>query len=224
VPSIAAQTVKSFRWVLLIDGDSPEWFEQRLAEAAEASGVPVSIARISGYLGEENLRAAVAQYATSAHLITTRIDNDDVAACDLIESVQARFEPRPLVIDFPDGAQYQGGAFYRIHYALNAFISYVEPSEDAVTVLRDQHPLMGKYAPVVTVRTRHAMWVQNVHGGNVANSVSGWRVSPEGERRWFPSLDLPSVTLTTVVFSRVAVAVRRVASLFRRVLRKARRR
>lgn len=222
VPGVAAQTTKNFVWVLLIDESTSVLFEEELRTHASRSGVAVVVERINGQLNEDSLGKVIEHTVRSPYVITSRLDNDDVIASDFIETVQMSFRPdAPLVIDIPRGAQYHGGALYAYSLRLSAFISYVEQSQGAVSVLRDQHPSMGRHGAVEVVEVDHPIWAQVVHGGNVANQVTGWRIDPGPFRAYFPALRLPSVGPLDIYRSRLEVAATRVWSFSHRVARRA---
>ena len=61
---------------------------------------------------------------------------------------------------------------------MNPFISRVEADVRALqTVFVDQHQLLSGYGRITQVRTE-PMWIQVIHGGNIANVVRGIRADP----------------------------------------------
>lgn len=223
VPSLAAQTVRDFVWVLLIDVDSPDWLESDLVSVVEAAGLRVSVKGVAGILDGAKLREAISDHLTSEYVLTTRIDNDDIVAAGFIEAIQGAFTPiDDLVIDPPRGAQLDNGKLYLRNYRLGPFISYVEQVDRGVaTVLRDAHPAMGEHGVVTTLGSVDPLWLQVIHGGNFANRVEGWRGDPVAMEGAFPTVAFAPVSRMEIVMDRAWRAILVSAVFPKRLLGKA---
>jgi hypothetical protein len=224
VPSFAAQSRRGFRWIVLIDAQSPAWLEPEIRSVAASHGVTVEVRSIDGELSESLLGTAVADLLSAPYVITTRVDSDDVVATDFVERIQDSFvEADRLLIDLVEGAQFHAGRLYLRRYRLNPFLSLIEkvPATGRVsTVLRDAHPQMSRHAPVRSVRGGLPAWVQVVHGGNYANEVVGRRVSGEPFRSVFPTLPLGRAGVPEILWDRLRTRARVLAGLPSRALRR----
>jgi hypothetical protein len=187
LPSLRAQTVKAFRWLVLVDSASPAWF---LTELAESLGderfevVPTTVFS-PGAIVERHFSLL---RASGGYLITTRVDNDDAVARDFVASIQLSFSAQPWeFVNLINGAQFCGGRVYAKSDPANPFISLVEhvrPHSTPCTVFVCQHEQIRSHGPVRQVKT-HPMWLQVIHERNVANRVRGIRVEPQTILRHF---------------------------------------
>lgn len=205
IPSFKSQTVQSFTWILLVDADSPPWLEPALRTATDSLSMPVFVRSVAGVLDERKLANVVSEFSTSAFLLTSRVDNDDIIARDFIEVVQSSFIPRHrVVLDVPRGAQVEDGRFYLRCYRLGPFISYIEETAHSMaTVLRDAHPSMADHGEVHVVPGGEPLWLQVLHGSNFANHVEGWRADPAPYRQRFPSASFRESGRVAVALDRV---------------------
>jgi len=166
--SMAAQTVSPDAWLVFCDASSPKWLITRLEQVA-------TVHLVEGMFGAEVAAAAVAAVAgQDLPLITTRLDNDDALARDYVEAIQ-REAPADGFVNFIHGVQLANGKLYRRSDPSNAFISRVERSS-AESVFAVPHRLILKRHRVLQVKTA-PMWLQLIHGGNVANAARGIRIA-----------------------------------------------
>lgn len=200
LPSIRHQTVKPTRWLLLCHAESPSWFIEELEQMVEGIGEPVWLHK--GPSGP--LLSELCMPVESPYLITTRMDNDDCVARDFIESIQMQFCEQELeVVNFTSGFQLREGAVYSKLDPSNAFISLIEKVENnrPLTVFMDTHDKLGTHAPLRQVKT-HPMWIQVVHGSNIANTIRGIRTDGRLVREHF-AVDVP---LKHIAGARLAIA------------------
>lgn len=225
LPSMLAQTVPPDSWLILCDDASPAWFRERLDDVLPAWAQTVWF---EGPLDKGRLSREVARRAGGGPVITTRLDNDDCVARDFIATIQEHSAARDrYFVNFTVGAQYQSGRFYHRLDPSNAFISLVEPASDEPprTVFLDTHNRLNRHGRIVQVHT-HPMWLQMVHGRNVANVVRGVRVGPgrvvphfdvplEQDPSGYVALALDKLTTTLGLAGRVVRSRRRVTWLLR---------
>lgn len=85
----------------------------------------------------------------------------------------------PAVHQLGQWSQYAGNRLYLRPYTKNPFSSLIETPADGLpaTVFVEHHYRIDDYAPVQNVKTRHPMWLQVVHGGNVLNEIVGLRTT-----------------------------------------------
>ena len=175
VPSFKNQTTRRFTWLVFLDSHSPEWFREKVAALSIDLFCPVYV---EGPFSQELLSKTIGDLCTTPSVITTRVDNDDAVADDFIETIQKCFVGQNrLFVNLVNGAQYANQKLYLRPYTKNPFSSLIEtPGEELpATVFVEHHYRIDAYAPVLNIRTRHPMWLQVVHGGNVLNEIVGLR-------------------------------------------------
>lgn len=201
-PSVIGQTQAPDDWLVFGDRSSPDWF----AHALEAtSGLrPVWL---DGVFGADAVRPQLP--SQDGPILTTRFDNDDALAEDFVETLQqvaARCRCFSF-INFVHGLQWKEGRLYHRSDPANAFISAFDPSAPARTVFVDQHHRLSSRGPIYQVRGR-PMWLQIVHGGNVANDAVGIRSSTKPLSRFASAPPVTDVAPSTLPFLQVASAIR----------------
>lgn len=218
LPSMEAQSNTDFRWLLLCDVASPQWFkteiESLLADTRYSAvflDVPVS---------EEDgcppaLRDAIVRCVPTgtSTLITLRIDNDDALRGDFIEyvtshaplaSVEALIFPVGYSLYFPSGYS-PGGGVLTIEYSRGAhFAALIEPYDPHkfATVFHRPHNELYKAFPVRQKWTM-PIWLELVHGGNVSNYArNGLPAGPRRLQREF-AIDMRDIQHLSTVSLRV---------------------
>jgi hypothetical protein len=111
------------------------------------------------------------------YFLTSRVDNDDALACDFMATVREQAEglvpQAPVFLNPTYGVQFDGRLLYTRPWPWNAFISLLEPAREPLSVFVDQHYSLGQYAKCLEIGTGDALWLQSIHGGNLANNVNG---------------------------------------------------
>lgn len=210
VPSVQSQTTMPDAW-LVFCGKMPTW----LCDEFEAirAGIPILRVRSLSEAFFREIAATVAAEIPSGvdRLITTRLDSDDVIACDYLDAVRVAAEDRSDVfVNFTHGLQLSRGRLYRISDLSNSFISLVEPAESPKTVFVDGHQQLGRYGPIVQIPDP-AMWIQVVHGANTATTVRGIRTDSGRVIPRFPAdLGIESTTRRSLVLDQTFTALRTV--------------
>lgn len=177
LPSMAAQTVRDFTWLIYFDRDTPAEFRARIDRARCL--VPFE-PRFVPMLELADVIAEVAGLARgqSLPLITTRLDNDDAVARDFLERVRlaASAVPGGTVLNFTTGIALRDGRVYSAIDRSNPFTSLVERQHDPIrTIWSAQHQSLGSLWPIEQVEG-HPAWLQVVHGENVTNRIKGRRL------------------------------------------------
>jgi hypothetical protein len=172
--------VRDFRWLVFVDDRCSDSFRRDFEAMATDVFEPVWTHELFWSGG---FREALTDAAHAPYLITSRLDSDDAVAVDFVESVQAQFDGQErLFLNFTRGLQLErSGAVYRYDQSSNPFLSLIERRRDGVvpaTVFgQSAHGAARRVAPLREVRAP-AMWIQVIHGSNVANLVCGPRVDP----------------------------------------------
>jgi hypothetical protein len=176
LPSVAQQDVPPDSWLIFCDSGSPAWFYEEFPDRLPVWAEPVWL---DGPFSTDKAAAAVAARMSTPWVITTRMDNDDCIARDYLGSVRAAFASSREFINFTVGLQSAGGRLYQRLDPSNAFVSLVEPTVGLTTVFIDRHDRVANHGHLRQVKTP-PMWIQIVHGENLANSIHGIRVNPSG--------------------------------------------
>lgn len=221
-PSIVGQSNQDFQWLVFFDIDTPEKFRSRNDELALAyrNFKPLYINGVNEFLPA--LVDMVKSLATHEHIITSRIDNDDLVHEHFISEVKRFARPaEELIIDFENGYQLiQINKRYEVrnytHY-FNPFLSLVESASDIKTVMRKNHR-DWKSAKMI-VKPGGRFWIEHIHSRNKLNSAR-LSLTLSGKKDWSDfgigqALSLPSftqilITNLTIKLSRLKVKMRRV--------------
>lgn len=109
-------------------------------------------------------------------IVTTRIDNDDAFALDMVSRVQANVTPTNIgkVICFDHGMQLDAShdLLQTYFYNRNHFMTYIETTDHPLqTIFYWNHYYICDYKDVIHIDNHDPMWLEVVHGGNAANTV-----------------------------------------------------
>lgn len=194
VRSLASQTIDRFEWLVFFDADTPDFARVSVDSLMARYANVFRPVYLSSQFSSKSIRPHLPVQADQTHLVTTRVDNDDAVSIDFMEQIQRHAHVRDLeFVNLIDGAQMSTGGVYRRPYTSNPFISLVERwSTEPVTVFVGGHDELSTYGPVRNVRTGHPMWLQVVHGQNLANEIVGVRTRADILVDWF---EVPMDTL-----------------------------
>lgn len=188
IPSVAAQTVSNFHWIVYFDPESPRWLLDRLAPHV-AAGAYTPIFREEATWREVGADARQVTGAGGNLLITTNLDNDDALAADFIERIQQLAKPGETWALFLErGLIAADERTYLRRDRDNAFCSVAEPwTAEPATAWRDWHIMLRSHMPVLAAAGPPG-WLQVVHGQNVSNRVRGVLTDPDRYQSLFPGL------------------------------------
>ncbi len=212
-PSVLGQTTRDFTWLVFFDDSTTPEQRERISRLADEQRVftPIYISEVFdvAHVCAELTR----RWPDVEHLLTSRVDNDDALARDFMATVRWHAEgligQAPVLLNPTYGVQFDGRLLYARPWPWNSFISLLEPGRKPMSVFVDQHYSLGKHAGCVEIGSGEALWLQNVHGGNLANRVNGVplrRIEAVTERF---ALELPA---TPAALRDVVAAVGRIGS------------
>lgn len=177
LPCMAAQSERSFTWLLLVDQHTEEAHLSALREMC----APYPFIRIRQTAETNNLTALYKQIAEEEkgdcdYLVSTRLDNDDCVSSEFVSEIQKALKPtdEPYVISFPTGCQLfeKQHVMFELYYPNNHFVTLVEGcGREVRTVLDVDHRELTQL-PTAYVREGEIMWGELVHGGNVLNGFT----------------------------------------------------
>jgi len=167
-PTVNSQTEHRFTVLLCAD---PK-FADRIEAFSALLEVPTRIVWTrdswKGAVGHE------LKQSFSGAVITTGLDSDDGLAVDFVERVRSEIEPDEA-LNFIDGLQHNAvnGAFVKIRKRSNPFVSVISTTGRWVFDTSGHKKVAGR-VPTVDVYGE-PMWLQVIHGENVANEFDGHR-------------------------------------------------
>lgn len=175
VPAIGSQSRRPDVWLVFFDVGTPH--EIRDAVALIAKDLPFLHDVYCDGSESETIRQCIAGFVDPAAtwLITTRIDNDDAIHPKLLETVQLAVRQGTREFINPlFGLIVTGPKAYRKRDYSSPFISLSEPALGYESVWVGPHHLLSTHGSIRQIMLRD-VWVQVVHGGNLANHVRGLR-------------------------------------------------
>lgn len=200
LPSVAGQTCQEFRWILLVDADTPVDLRERIKAYRNVCAQMKFVAVRAEYACRfaDIFRQVVAAdlkqkgWKEGDLCLTTYLDNDDCIARMFVEQVQkecvgfrlSHNEKRFLSFDYGLQTFTQLCHFStRIHYPNNHFLTLAEclsAAESSLSVVRTcygfgSHFLLERrgLARVAHINNREQpMWIEIIHEENVDNDVS----------------------------------------------------
>ena len=173
LPSMAAQTCRNFRWLIYFDNGTPSAIRERIVRCQEI--FPFEALFVDFCDMKMSLRDVASRLPPDAkRIITTRLDNDDAIAIDFVEKIQARARScNPgTVLNFSHGIALRNGLAYSAYDASNPFTSLISCAEDIRVIWEATHRSLADTFDLKQVRD-DPVWLQVVHGENVANRIKG---------------------------------------------------
>lgn len=199
LPSVAGQTCQEFRWILLVDADTPADLRERIKAYRNVCTQMKFVAVRAEYacrfadIFRQVVAADVKQKGWNEGdlCLTTYLDNDDCIARTFVEQVQkecvgfglSRDLKRFLSFDYGLQTFTQLRHFStRIHYPNNHFLTLAEclsAAESSLSAIRTcygfgSHFLLERrgLARVAHINNRELpMWIEIIHEENVDNDV-----------------------------------------------------
>jgi hypothetical protein len=176
LPSVTAQSIKNFRWLIYLDEDVPVDY---MAKMKDLTSMHKNIEIITCRLfNKELIVSSVKSYldTNTKWVLTTRLDNDDGWHRDFVKILhsQLQFEHREF-LNFPVGVIYYADCTYLYRHPSNAFISFLERSDNFLTVWCGPHPYLHRIAPIRQLPTFPA-FLQAIHRQTLSNKPRGVRV------------------------------------------------
>lgn len=195
-PSVAAQTVQDFDWLVLIDPKTSPDVRKHLDDSAR---------KVKNFFLVESApypdwREIFKYYIDGNRpLIQTRMDNDDAIAPEFISSIQKLSTAMEhvgsmdeyCVIDFSHGVEFDGENFFLLEQRGSNFSSIFikNPKASSVESIYDWHhrEIIEKFTSII-IRTRddRPMWCQSIHDRNAKNVLqAGASFDADKARRRF---------------------------------------
>lgn len=175
LPSVKNQSNLNFKWCIFFDNETPEKYKQKIISISKEFNVihPIFIESM------EKLKETFKDFIIKniayddSHIITTRIDNDDIIHQDFVAIIQSLFQPKDLsVIDLQKGYQVSIDTQYpeiRLYtHPFNAFISVIEKTKSFNTVFSRMHYEWKNEKSIISYK-RKRLWMELSHHENYVN-------------------------------------------------------
>jgi hypothetical protein len=184
LPSVHAQTVTDFYWIIAVDPATATIWRLRLERALTiltARVLVIETTELSEQVWIDAMRSIIGN-EKDLRILTTRLDNDDLIASDYLETVRAVCDEivegsRTSVVSFRSGLQFAASGIYEIEDRSNPFLSVSTPIASVKTAYYANHRKMseiGDFYDVSDVSDGDIpMWGQVIHGRNLRNHVRG---------------------------------------------------
>jgi teichuronic acid biosynthesis glycosyltransferase TuaH len=204
LPSVRAQTRKSFHWIVYFDPESPDWLLDRIQEmSADGLFTPIFRAEVDAAELLSDIERVTGR--RTQDLLTTNVDNDDGLAADFVAQVQdVQCSQLPSAIYLSAGLVKGGASVYLRHDDRNAFCSVRCTWSAPVTCWSAWHNQLGGIMATEEIGGPPA-WLQVVHGSNVSNRIRGRLVAADPFADRFPGLLDDVATVRTLELVRDAL-------------------
>lgn len=207
LPSMAAQQVKDFEWLIYFDEQTPTLFRERiLAAQAFVPFHAVFVGSFHASLAAQDVAARLDD--TVSRVLTTRLDNDDAVSNDFLARIRdaASKLPNGTMLNFREGVALRKGRLYSARDESNPFTSLIEQAVGAQTIWAAPHTELVTRFPTHQIVT-DPCWLQVVHDENVANRIKGKRLADEGVLKRFrlaPSVAIKATNPLSLLLDRLA--------------------
>lgn len=171
LPSVIAQTVRNFKWLILCNKATPYPHREYLdcyndydfinivwTDKADRFTAPGAIReRLDG---------------NEDYIINTQLDNDDAISIDFMEGIQKEATGKVEFLNYPRGYALHEGKVYGRRSEGSPFRSFVEKPDNIRTVYHVVHGASHTIAPVRQIRENEGMWLQVIHDQNLINKLA----------------------------------------------------
>lgn len=225
-PSVRDQSNQNFVWCVFFDIDTPQNFKDKILAltANTLNIVPIFID------GMDSLNFSFQKFISEnisigdSHIITTRIDNDDIVHQDFVEVIQSLFKPSDLaVIDLSDGYQVSIDVIkpeVRLYkHPFNAFISVIESVRSYNTVFSRMHYDWKTEKNIISYKKKR-LWMELSHQENYVNHR---RISLKKAYRYdkskFISTKGFSIDFLDVLYTNLKIDIQQIIKYFKTTAR-----
>jgi hypothetical protein len=174
LPSVRGQVDASFRWIVLCDEESPQWFKDRMLSEPNVF-TPLFVTGMTN--ATMSRRLAELGYIDERPLVTTRLDSDDAISRDFMATVQKQYAGQDrLFLEFPLGLRsYRGGLFSAL-WRSAPFLTLIEaPHADGspydIVYIHSHDQVVKKEKTKAIWGKRY--WIRSMHDRNSIQSAVG---------------------------------------------------
>lgn len=122
LPSVVHQSNLNFTWFVLFNSETPEFFKQKIAGYATKYSIFTPLF-LEPYGNEAVLleKTITSLAGNVQHVITTRLDSDDMIREDYIQMIQEMYDPKQKDVFLNYGSGFQYDLYNGVIYAYNNF-------------------------------------------------------------------------------------------------------
>lgn len=173
LPTVAAQSCKSFKWLILFDENTPSAYIESLG--GQFHSLLVSHDNII-----DKLINKIKQMSKTNWVLTTNLDSDDGLSVNFIEELQRQIILESQMIIAADGIKVKPPENIALGFKSkkSPFYSILSPKEMSKTVLSDSH---GGFSDMKQTYIKNVAWLQVCHGDNLSN-----RMKPKSSDQYQP--------------------------------------
>lgn len=180
IQSVRNLNKKPDLWMIMLGNHSPTVIDQ-LHSLLNDVGVKYQLIIFSNVSLVNSLKKAFSQFEAPCEIWSTRLDTDDLIACDYFTRIASMDISGEILkdgcgISFPGGVNYLANSdeFFYTAYPDNPFLTYAEimgESGNLKTVYFSMHTdLLKKVRHVAYLRSHYPMWASVIHDSNIANN------------------------------------------------------
>lgn len=181
-PSVAHQTTRAFRWIVMVDPETPGKHLRRINRALEDTGVDHEVVPISGWNEVAQALAARSKDIT----LSSRLDNDDALSRNHLQKVQSAVARGSRSVQFTSGMVLyaETGRVYHLRQRYSPYYSML--TAEGLTAATLNQGLVGVVAP--PTEEIEMGFLRVLHGRNLigTNGSVGRRVPPDRVTSLFP--------------------------------------
>lgn len=182
LPSVINQNVQDFTWLIYLDSRTPDFFVNQIKEKVFEHKNFELLLREGGF---ESLTTHAPNDIRSlldinySHIITSRIDSDDLIHRDYIKEVQSKFDFQEYMsINFTYGWVHdlRIGLLGKMKNRSNSFISLIEKAEEdseIKSVCYQSHTDFLFERDRLEITSKKRLWCVNIHAVNDSTKFSG---------------------------------------------------
>jgi len=185
LPSIANQGNLKFQWLVYFDTDTDDFYKNKIEKiAADFSHfIPRYVDHHDSFLTDLETYVRAKQKDGHTHLITTRLDSDDLLHQDAVDKIQRLFKQQDCqIINFQTGIRFQLEPEIRLteyEWKTGPFLNVIEkldPEKKILTGYAQRHDFYVKDYDVLQI-TEKPYWTQLIHDANHTSTLSGKSLS-----------------------------------------------
>lgn len=183
--SLKNQSNMNFIWLVMFHQDTPEKYKKRIKkyQTEMTQFVPLYFSSEESGKVSEIIKSYIRTNYEGYHVITTRIDNDDLVHKTFIEEIQGdTYQPKEGIgfLSYVNGLQYdqRNKQLLNFIYPHNHFISFFADTKNLGShILQYNHAYIDQEdIEVVYKETQIPLWVEVIHENNFSNALH-WRFS-----------------------------------------------
>lgn len=173
LPSVMQQSELNFHWCIFFDENTPKGYLDRINAIKEKfpNISPILIGEMSE-LVHAFRNFILRNMHSHSHVITTRLDNDDIIHKDFVHIIQQMYRPIEMgIIDVQLGYQFSIDSKFpdlrKYLHKSNSFLSLVETATSPQTIFSRQHYDWEHVEKIVF--NQEPLWIELSHRSNYVN-------------------------------------------------------